>query len=334
MSEFSWPPEQLFVTPDALHKLATMCRDSFVTTAQDLDIGADLSPLLPSLYLPLAAWLEARRREQRNALVVGVSGPQGSGKSTLVALLKAVLEVGFARRVASFSLDDIYKTKSQRNAMARAVHPLFATRGVPGTHDIALGIRTIESLRVQTAGHSTLLPAFDKAKDDRRPRSTWLHCTGKVDLVLFEGWCVGALPEADEALGTPVNQLEAQEDPDGCWRAEANRALGQEYQKLFALIDVLIMMKVDSMDVVYEGRRLQERQLTKKMRESGLPAEQWTVMSDRELNRFIMHYERLTRHILAEMPRRADMVFFLDGRRMPVRVLINKPVSPVPGQIS
>jgi D-glycerate 3-kinase len=328
MTEESWPAEQLFLTPAAVRKLASKCKNSFVTTSQKLDIRADLRPLLSSLYLPLAAWIEARWQAQSGPLVIGVCGPQGSGKSTLTALLKTVLVAGFERRVASFSLDDIYKTKSQRNAMARSCHPLFATRGVPGTHDVDLGIATIESLKAQRGRQSTLLPVFDKGKDDRQPRSTWPRYLGEVDMIVVEGWCVGALPESDEALATPINALEREEDPSGGWRAEVNRALGQEYQRLFSLIDVLIMMKVDSMDRVFKWRKLQERQLAKEKLQSGLSAEQWTIMSDRELMRFIMHFERLTRHMLTEMPRRADMVFFLQSSHTPARVVINKPISP------
>ncbi|MGH7825206.1 MAG: hypothetical protein ACREQ7_08535 [Candidatus Binatia bacterium] len=291
-----------------------------------MDIDEGLTPLLDSLYLPLSAWLDRRRREQNRTLVVGLCGPQGSGKSTLTGLLRTVLTAGFEREVATFSLDDIYKTQSQRNEMARAVHPLFVTRGVPGTHDVDLGIETIESLKAQRLGQSTLLPVFDKARDDRLPKSAWPSCSGEVDFVLFEGWCVGALPEPDEAVAAPMNDLEREEDAGGAWRTAVNRALAEEYQKLFKLIDVLIMLKVDSIERVYEWRRLQEQKLAKRLTEGGHPLGQTRIMSERELDRFIMHFERLTRHMATEMPGRADLVLFLESTHTPTRVLINKPI--------
>jgi D-glycerate 3-kinase len=326
MTEFLWPARQLFLTPEALGRLDSKCRNAFLTASQKMAIEEDLTLLLSSLYLPLAAWLDRRRRVQSDALVVGLSGPQGSGKSTLASLLRTVLTVALELKVASFSLDDIYKTKAERQARSRNLHSLFATRGVPGTHDIDLGIETITSLKAQRSGQATVIPVFDKARDDRLPRSSWPTCAGELDLILFEGWCVGALPEPDEALATPINDLESDEDRDGAWRRAVNRALAEEYQKLFALVDVLLMLKVDGMDRVFEWRRLQERKLARKMAEDWPSHGQTRIMSDRQLKRFIMHYERLTRHMLAEMPARADLILFLESSHTPTRVLINKPI--------
>jgi D-glycerate 3-kinase len=292
-----------------------------------MKISADLSPLLDSLYLPSAAWLHRHRKRRERALVVGLCGAQGSGKSTLSALLQAVLPSGFNQRVVTFSIDDIYKTKAERDAMAREVHPLFATRGVPGTHDVNLGIVTITSLQKQNSTQSTAIPAFDKARDDRRPENAWPRIQGPVDVIIFEGWCVGALPQPEEALMAPINALETRDDPGGEWRTAVNQALDGEYRKLFALIDVLLMLKVDSMSSVFEWRRLQERKLAQKAAEEQLPASELRLMSDDQLDRFIMHYERLTRHILSEMPARADIVFPLDATHNPAHVLINKPIE-------
>ncbi len=327
MSERLWPRDQLFLTRKVLNDLYDKCKEPFVTTCQNMDIEEDLSPLLVSMYLPLAAWLDRRRGKGDGPLVVGLCGAQGSGKSTVAELLKTVFTVGFERRLEAFSLDDLYKTKSEREIMSRTVHPLFVTRGVPGTHDVSLGIEIIERLKTQGSRQSTQIPVFDKARDDRRPRSAWPSCSGPVDLILFEGWCVGALPQSDQALATPINDLEREEDADGAWRAAVNRALARDYQKLFGLIDVLLMIKVDRMERVFEWRRLQERKLAQKATETGLLMSELKVMSDQELNRFIMHFERITRHMLAEMLQRADLVLFLDSTREPARVLINKPLS-------
>ena len=291
-----------------------------------MKVHANISSQLVSLYVPLAAWLDRRRGNSEKAFVVGFCGAQGSGKSTVAELLKTVLTVGFNLKVASLSIDDLYKTKEEREHLAQTVHPLLATRGVPGTHDVGLGIETLEKLKAQRPRQSTRIPAFDKARDDRQTRSTWPVCSGRLDVIIFEGWCVGACPQSEKALAAPANRLEREEDTDGAWRKGVNQALAGDYQELFGLIDVLLMLKVDSMERVFEWRRLQEHKLAAEAAQSGIDMKELQIMSDLELDRFIMHYERLTNHILDEMPRRADIVFFLDQSHDVGRLSINKPL--------
>src|SRR5215475_2852487 len=326
MSGILWPRDQLFLTDAALASLGNQCRDSFVKTCRRLEIAQDLTPLLDALYLPLAAWLHTRRKEQGQTLVVALCGAQGSGKSTVGALLKLVLEEGFAQRVVAFSLDDLYKTRADRQKMAREVHPLFATRGVPGTHDIDSGIALITALKSQGPGQVTAIPAFDKATDDRRSQETWPIAGGPLDTIIFEGWCVGARPQTEASLLNPVNELESSEDQARIWRTAVNQALAGEYQKLFSLIDVLLLLKVDRLERVFQWRRLQERKLAHAAVDAGIPEKDRRVMSPAQVSRFVMHYERLTCHILSEMPPRADMVFFVDESHSPTSVQINKPL--------
>jgi D-glycerate 3-kinase len=326
MVELRWPAEQLFVEPRELAVLAERCREPFAAACAAMHIDADLSPLLESLYLPLAAWLRERRGRRDDALVSGVCGAQGSGKSTLCTLLKEVMIHGFGERVAVLSIDDVYETHDGRQELARRVHPLFATRGVPGTHDVALAVGTINRLLSQGDGESTALPAFDKAVDDRLPHSRWPRFHGPCDHVLFEGWCVGAMAETEESLLSPVNALERDEDADGRWRRAVNEHLAGEYRTLFGLMDTLLMLRVDGMHRVFQWRRLQEHKLAQAVAASGAAPSELRIMSDQEVDRFIMHYERLTRHILEEMPNRADMVFELDASHSAARMQINNPL--------
>lgn len=245
-----------------------------------------------------------RRAAARSPLVVGLCGAQGSGKSTVAGAIAARLSRD-GLSVATLSLDDLYLARAERQALARRVHPLLATRGPPGTHDAALGLEVLRALR---RGESLDLPAFDKAADDRRPRTDWARFEGPAEVVLFEGWCVGARPEPEAALAAPVNGLERQEDPDGVWRGFVNRALAA-YQALFAELDLLILLKAPSFGVVAAWRGQQEAEL----RASG--AEGAGLMDAATLGRFIQHYERLTRWMLREMPGRADVVVELGRRR-------------------
>ena len=243
----------------------------------------------------------ARANAPSRPIVVGLCGPQGSGKSTIAAALTARVP-----RSATLSLDDLYLTRVERQALARAVHPLFATRGVPGTHDVALGHAVLDAL---DRGEPVGLPRFDKAVDDRAPPATWPHLPAGCDLLVFEGWCVGARPQDDAALVRPVNALERIEDADAVWRTAINRALAGAYQSLFGRMDLLVLLEPPSFETVVGWRTEQERALRHARPDA--PA----GMDDAAVRRFVAHYERLTRHILAEMPARADLTLTLDAER-------------------
>jgi D-glycerate 3-kinase len=248
----------------------------------------------------------------RRPVVIGICGAQGSGKSTLAfSLQKECTARGLVTAV--LSLDDLYLTRAKREELAREVHPLLLTRGPPATHDTELGLRTFALL---DEGAETLLPRFDKARDDRAPVEHWMRASAHCDVLLFEGWCVGAAAEPDDRLHEPVNALEAEEDKDALWRRHVNRSLGGEYQALFARIDRLVLLAAPGFEAVFAWRQQQERDLRARM-----TADQRGVMDDAALVRFIAHYERLTRWILEEMPGRADLVIRLDQQRraiMPV----------------
>lgn len=264
-----------------------------------------------AICAPLAETIAARAATTPG-LVVGVCGSQASGKSTLTAVTRRLLE-DRGLKVALFSLDDLYLTHAERQALARDIHPLLATRGVPGTHDMALGLGLVQALK--RAGE-TVLPAFDKARDDRRPRADWSRFEGPADVVLFEGWCVGARPQAPAALVAPVNDLERTRDPDGAWRGFVNAALAGSYQDLFGRIDMLVLLRAPAFEVVLDWRREQERKLRERLTRQGGDAGR--AMTDDGVAAFIAHYERLTRWVLDEMPGRADLVIGLDASRRPI----------------
>lgn len=255
------------------------------------------------------ALIEGRRRD--GLFVLGLCGAQGSGKSTLAgAMMRQCGEQGIA--AATLSLDDLYLTRAERRRLARDVHPLLATRGVPGTHDVGLGLEVLAAL---DRGEPALLPRFAKANDDRLPRSEWTTAPRDCQVLLFEGWCVGARPQSEEALLAPVNELEAREDPDATWRRFANVALADDYQRLFARIDALALLAAPNFDVVFDWRLQQEAEL-----QASANADAPGVMDAAAVARFIRHYERLTRHILAEMPTRADLMIELAEDRSPVAI--------------
>ena len=255
-------------------------------------------------WRPLAAKIAAWRSASGGPLVIGVNGAQGSGKSTLCAFLEHALLPDLGLSAVTLSLDDLYLTRDARAALARNVHPLLATRGAPGTHDVALGCAILDAMR---RGESVALPRFSKALDDRLPPDRWATAPASPDLILFEGWCVGATPEPVEALATPVNHLEAEEDRDGVWRRYVNDQLAGAYAGLFARLDRLVMLRPPGFDSVLENRMLQERKLRDR------PVMGGRAMTDDEVRRFVCHYERLTRHMFRTLPGTADLLVTLDA---------------------
>jgi D-glycerate 3-kinase len=269
-------------------------------------LPAEYREIAERYWRPLSEDIAERRAENPGGqpLIVGINGAQGSGKSTLCKFLEVLL-VEHNQIGVTLSLDDLYLSRAERAKVAADHHPLFATRGVPGTHDVDRGLAILDRL---AAGKPAELPVFDKAHDE--PSAETRRVEGRVDVVLFEGWCVGAAPQPAAALREPVNDLERNEDPDGRWRREVNRRLATDYAELFARIELLVVLKVPDFDSVREHRRLQEKRLG-----SG-PA----VMDDAGLERFLAHYQRLTEWMFAEMPGRADIFVEIDRDQRPTRV--------------
>jgi D-glycerate 3-kinase len=231
-------------------------------------------------------WLETLT-PKAGPLLIGISGCQGSGKSSLTQYLAHTFEL------AHFSLDDVYHTKAHRLALARDIHPLFATRGPPLTHDLDLAIKTIEKLSTANMGDRTLLPAFDKLSDDRLPTSFWPNFIGKPRAILVEGWCLGATPLDDLDQVVPVNDLERDEDGDGVWRLAWNNALKHDYQPFFSRFDAILHLTAPSFKIVLDWRCQQEEGLL------GLERGALAAAKRAQLARFVAHFERLTRHMLA-----------------------------------
>ena len=265
-------------------------------------------------WLVQQALAASAARAGRGLRVFGICGLQGSGKSTLAAqLVAAARQAGLA--AASVSLDDFYLTAAQRRRLARDVHPLLATRGPPGTHDLDLALETFDALR---RGHTPPLPRFDKLGDDRLAPERWTRPSAPLDLLVFEGWCLGVPAEAEDAMREPLNPLEREEDPDGRWRRGCNTALARDYPPLWAQVDVLWFLQPPGFETVHAWRGEQERAL-----QAAHPGH--TGMDDAALDRFIQHYERVSRQALRTMPGIADACVALDSERQPLHVRLRQP---------
>lgn len=238
--------------------------------------------------------------------VLMVSGSQGIGKSTALEQLQADAELN----IAVLGLDDFYLPRSDRMELAKSVHPLFETRGPPGTHDIGLLIQTIEALKAAKPGAQTIWPSFDKSKDERKPRSDWHSFVGPPDVILVEGWLIGVLPDPAAPQSPPMNAIEMQ-DLEGVWRAHQEAALSKAYAALWNLADDFFHLLAPSFESVCGWRTQQE--------EGNLGLSPGTLPEDRKIwvQEFVLHYERITRRVLSGS-RRAGKSLHVDDARSPI----------------
>lgn len=252
------------------------------------------------------------------ARVCAIAGLQGSGKSTLAAQAVALAEAR-GLRAAALSIDDVYFGRRERLRLARSVHPLLATRGPPGTHDVDLACEVLDAVRT---GRPTRLPRFDKLADRRLPPSRW-RAVGPLDLLVFEGWCLKVPAQSAPALRRPVNALERDEDPDSLWRGHCNRALAHDYAALWARLDRLAWLHPPGFDCVPGWRWQQERAAR-----AARPGR--TGMSRAEVERFVRLFERVSRQAMRTLPGIAELTMRLDASRRVRRIVgaADRPRSP------
>ena len=276
------------------------------TTLKAAEIGIDSlsSEYFSNILLPLTLYFSSIIKNKKT-IILGFSGGQGSGKSSMTILLNHILNKYSSIKSLTLSIDDFYLSISERNELAKNIHPMCKTRGVPGTHNIDKLIQTISLLTKNKNNKEVLLPAFSKVDDDYFPLNEWRIYKGRPDIILLEGWCIGAVPIKMGNWLPPLNSLEKRLDPKGEWAKWSNRELGKRYQDLFSLIDLLIMIRLSSMEHVYESRWIQEKTL-KKLNKGE------KVSSKIKIYEIVMHFERLTRHMFKTLPSYADLIIERD----------------------
>ena len=269
---------------------------------------------LKRIYIPISFWIENKYKEKGKTLFLGFSGGQGSGKTTVAKILKIILKNFFKRKIYISSIDDFYKTLKDRNKMSYTTHPLFKTRGVPGTHDINL-VKKFFSFIKKKKFKKTKLPKFDKSIDDRLKKKYWYNIKEKPEIVILEGWCVGAKPQSNSLIKKPINILEKYEDKNLIWRKHINERLKREYKKLFEMIDYYIFMKIPNFHMVFKWRLLQENKLRKKSRFKK------KIMPYNKIKRFIMFYQRITLQMIKDLSKSASIVMLLNKNHEIKKVL-------------
>lgn len=215
------------------------------------------------LYAEVLAFCRAQLAQHpRRPLVVGIQGPQGAGKTTLTrALLEALPEHGLSG--ATVSIDDFYLTRAGQLDVAAAHpgNPYLEHRGYPGTHDVALGERTLAQLgawaTTSAASGSLIIPVYDKSahggRGDRAPESEWRQFPMPIDVVFVEGWMLGFTPVPESSL-TDSHLI------------EPNRALA-DYERWYRHIDAWVVLRAQDPNFVLTWRVEAEE----RMKASGKP---------------------------------------------------------------
>ena len=261
---------------------------------------------LNKFYLPLSEWIYSIYKKDNKTKVIGLSGGQGSGKSTITSILKYILKKKYNLNTCIFSIDDFYKTKLERKKMSLNTHPLFLTRGVPGTHDTNLIIKTIKKLKKQKFKNVSI-PRFDKSIDDRMIKKKWQKIQNPPQIIIFEGWCVGAKHQKNSQIKKPLNFIERKYDRNFVWRKTVNNALKNRYKKLFNEIDRLIYLKVPSFNYIFKWRWDQEQKMK-------LTSKNKRTMSKTQVKEFIMYYERITKSMIKNFSKISDLTIYLDDK--------------------
>ena len=269
---------------------------------------------LKKIYIPISFWINNKCKKKGRTLIVGLSGSQGSGKTTVTSILQIILKKFFKKNIYVISIDDFYKTLRDRNRMSQQKHSLFKTRGVPGTHDINLIKNFFISVK-RKKFKKIKLPKFNKSIDDRSKKNYWHNINKRPEIIILEGWCVGAKPQIISSLRKPVNILERHEDKDLIWRKYANEKLKKEYKEVFAMIDYFIFMKVPNFKIVFKWRLLQESKLRKKLHYKK------KIMTYSAIKRFIMFYQRITLQMMKDLSKSASIVLLLKKNHEIKRVL-------------
>ena len=259
---------------------------------------------LKKVYIPISFWINNKYEKKRKTLFLGFSGGQGAGKTTIAKILKIILIKYFKRNTKVISIDDFYKTQKERYKMSNLIHPLLMTRGVPCTHDVSL-IQKFFSFVKRKKFKKFIIPKFSKRIDDRLKKKYWMNIKKRPEVVILEGWCVGAKPQSNFLLKKPINILEKKEDKNMFWRRHVNEKIKREYKKIFANIDNFIFVKVPNFKMVFKWRLLQEKKLSKKSHSDK------KVMSYDEIKRFIMFYQRITLQMIKDLSKSASVVMLL-----------------------
>jgi len=274
--------------------------------------------MVKSFLIPISFWISKKVNKDKT-IIIGLAGGQGSGKTTISSILSIILKKYFKLNVCKISIDDFYKTRKDRKLLSKNKHPLLMTRGVPGTHDIDLMLSFFKKIKDKNF-KSLQVPTFDKAIDDRCSKSLWHKIKIKPDVMIFEGWCVGARAQSSNQLKKPINSLEKIYDQGTKWRTHVNNQLKKKYKTLFKQLDGLLYLKAKNFNLLREWRLKQERKLwvqTKNKRNL-------KIMSSVDIINFMQTYQRITQQMFKDALKSSSIIMNLNSKHQIQKIKFKK----------
>ena len=263
--------------------------------------------MIKNFLIPICFWI-AKKADYKKPYFVGLAGGQGTGKTTISSIIKIILEKYFKLKVFKISIDDFYKTRKERIALSKKVHPMLLTRGVPGTHDINMMLDFFKKSKAKKF-KSMKLPNFNKAIDDRFPKNKWNTINKRPDVIIFEGWCVGARAETNKTLKKSINSMEKANDQKLVWRKYVNQQLKTKYKKLYSQLNCMIYLKAKNFSLLQKWRLKQEHKLWLKTKKKG----GHKIMSKGDVINFMQTYQRITQNMFKNMPKYASIILNLNS---------------------
>jgi len=265
--------------------------------------------MIRSFLIPVCFWI-AKKINKKKPLIIGLAGGQGTGKTTITSIISIILKKYFKLDIFKISIDDFYKTRKQRTLLSKNKHSLLMTRGVPGTHDIDIMLNFFKKIKVKKF-KILKLPKFNKAVDDRYSKSLWYKIQSKPDVVILEGWCVGARSQNFTELKKPINSLEKAHDQNFKWRQYVNYQLKTKYKKLFNQLDCLLFLKAKNFSILRRWRLKQEKKLWLKSKNK----KNLKIMNKSEVKNFMDTYQRITQQMFKDMSKYSSIVMNLNNNQ-------------------
>ena len=303
---------------DCFIKVTKSCLKFISSQETKRDKFKNKDRMIKSFLIPVSFWI-AKKVDKKQPLIIGLAGGQGSGKTTISSILTLILQKYFKLNVFKISIDDFYKTRKDRKLLSKNKHPLLMTRGVPGTHDVDLMLSFFKKTKGKNF-QSLQIPKFNKAIDDRCSKRLWYKIKSKPDIIIFEGWCVGARAQTANQLKKPINSLEKVHDQSTKWRTYVNNQLKNKYKVLFNQLDGLLYLKAKSFNLLREWRLKQERKLWVQTKNK----KHLKIMSSGDIIKFMQTYQRITQQMFKDALKGSSIIMNLNSNHQIDKIKFKK----------
>ena len=303
---------------DCFNKVKKDCFKFISSQETKKDKFKNKDKMIKSFLIPVSFWT-AKKVDKKQPLIIGLAGGQGSGKTTISSILTLILKKYFKLNVFKVSIDDFYKTRKDRKLLSKNKHPLLMTRGVPGTHDVDLMLNFFKKIKDKKF-KSLQIPTFNKATDNRSPKILWHKIKSKPDVIIFEGWCVGARAQTAIQLKKSINSLEKVHDQRVKWRTYVNNQLKTKYKLLFSQLDGLLYLKAKNFNLLKEWRLKQERKLWIQTKNK----KNLKIMSSSDIINFMQTYQRITQQMFIDALKSSSIIMGLNSNHQIEKIKFKK----------